>query len=74
MKLKWYDVEDEMKVYEALLWENDNTLLLDEYYTTKSEAVRAVRAAKKSYKGNGKLDCYVRYFDYQNDTVTDFNL
>ena len=72
MKIEWYfDVKE---AYEALVWENGNTLLLDEDYTTKAEAFKAVKACKKSYKGNGKLDCYVRYFDYQNDNIQDFNL
>lgn len=72
MKIEWYfDVKE---AYEALVWENGNTLLLDEDYTTKAEAFKAVKMFKKSYKGNGKLDCYVRYFDYQNGNIQDFNL
>lgn len=72
MKIEWYfDVKE---AYEALVWENGNTLLLDEDYTTKAEAFKAVKTFKKSYKGNGKLDCYVRYFDYQNGNIQDFNL
>lgn len=72
MKIEWYfDVKE---AYEALVWENGNALLLDEDYTTKAEAFKAVKTFKKSYKGNGKLDCYVRYFDYQNGNIQDFNL
>lgn len=72
MKIEWYfDIKE---AYEALVWENGNTLLLDEDYTTKAEAFKAVKTFKKSYKGNGKLDCYVRYFDYQNGNIQDFNL
>ena len=46
MKIRWND--DATELYEAVVWENGNNLLLDEYYTTKSEAVEAVRADKKS--------------------------
>lgn len=75
MKIKWYDVEvEKIKVYECLVWENGNKLLLIEHYTTKSEAVKAVKTVKKSYKGNGKLDCYVRYFDHKNDVVKDYEI
>lgn len=75
MKIKWYEIEiEKIKVYEALAWENGNKLLLLEHYTTKAEAVKAVKAVKKSYKGSGKLDCYVRYFDHKNGTTQDFNL
>ena len=72
MKIKWND--DATEFYEAVVWENGNNLLLDEYYTTKSEAVEAVKAVKKSYKVNGELDCYVRYYDYWDGTTQDFNL
>lgn len=72
MKIKWNDETTE--VYEAVVWEDGNVLLLDEYYTTKTEAVKAVKAVKKSYKGNGELDCLVRYHDYYNWFTQDFNL
>lgn len=72
MKLNWFDEVKTM--YEAVVWEDDNNLLLDEGYTTKSEAVKAVKAFKKNYNGKGKLDCYVRFFDFENDWVQDFNL
>lgn len=72
MKIIWND--EKTNVYNAVVWENGNECILDEYYTTKSEAVKAVKAVKKSYKGNGEIDCFVRYFDYQNDTTQDFNL
>lgn len=72
MKINWFD---EVKImYEAVVWEDDNNLLLDEDYTTKSEAVKAVKAFKKNYNGKGKLECYVRFFDFENDWVQDYNL
>ena len=72
MKLNWFDEVKTM--YEAVVWEDDNNLLLDEGYTTKSEAVKAVKEFKKNYNGKGKLECYVRFFDFENDWVQDFNL
>lgn len=72
MKINWFD---EVKTaYEAVVWEDDNNLLLDEDYTTKTEAFKAVKTFKKSYKGKGKLECYVRFFDFENDWVQDYNL
>lgn len=72
MKINWFD---EVKImYEAVVWEDDNNLLLDEDYTTKSEAFKAVKTFKKRYKGKGKLECYVRFFDFENDWVQDYNL
>lgn len=74
MKLEWqYDIKIK-KAYESVVWEDGNTLLLDECYTTKAEAFKAVKKFKKSYKGNGKLECYVRFFDFENDWVQDYNL
>lgn len=74
MELKWqYDIKIK-KAYEAVVWEDGNTLLLDKCYTTKAEAFKTVKKFKKSYKGKGKLDCYVRFFDFYNVTVQDFNL
>lgn len=72
MKINWFDEVKTM--YEAVVWEDDNNLLLDEDYTTKAEAFKAVKAFKKNYNGNGKLDCYVRFFDFYNVTVQDYNL
>ena len=73
MKLDYYDI-DGVTMYESVVWEDGNTLLLDECYTTKAEAFKAVKTFKKRYKGNGELDCYVRLFDFYNGTVQDFNL
>lgn len=72
MKINWFDEVKTM--YEAVVWEDDNYLLLDEDYTTKSEAIKAVKAFKKNYNGKGKLECYVRFVDFENDWVQDFNL
>ena len=72
MKINWF--EEVKTMYEAVVWEDDNNLLLDEDYTTKAEAFKAVKAFKKNYNGKGKLECYVRFFDFENDWVQDFNL
>lgn len=74
MKLKWqYDIKIKT-AYESIVWEDDNTLILDECYTTKAEAFKAAKTFKKNYNGKDKLDCYVRFFDFENVTVQDFNL
>lgn len=72
MKIKWNDETTE--VYNAVIWVDGDNLLLDEYYTTKVEAVKAVITAKKNHKGKGELDCYVRYHDYWNDIVKDYEI
>lgn len=72
MKINWFDEVKTM--YEAVVWEDENNLLLDEDYTTKAEAFNAVKKFKKSYKDKGKLECYVRFFDFENDWVQDYNL
>lgn len=72
MKINWFD--EAMMVYEAAVWEDGNGYLLANYYSTKAEAVKAVKTFKANYKGNGELDCYVRCFNNYNDTVQDFNL
>lgn len=72
MKLKWND--EAMRVYEAVVEKDGNRCLLANHYSTKTEAVEAVKTFKANYKGKGELYCYVRYFDNYNDTVQDFNL
>lgn len=73
MKIKWND--ETTAVYEACVWEDGNINLMEgEYYTTKAEAVNAVKTCKKNYKGNGELDCFVRYHDYWNDVVEDYEI
>lgn len=72
MKINWFDEVKTM--YEAVVWEDNNNLLFDEGYTTKAEAFKAVKTFKKRYKGKGKLECYVRFFDFENDWVQDYNL
>ena len=47
MKINWFNEVKTM--YEAVVWEDDNNLLLDEDYTTKAEAFNAVKKFKKSY-------------------------
>lgn len=81
MKIKWYKVETEKtKEYEAIAWVSGymggrgNKLLLLEHYTTKAEAVKAVKAVKKSYKGNGEPNYYVRFFDHKNGIVKDYEI
>lgn len=76
MKIRWDDWDEEtMAVYEACVWIDGNINLMEgEYYTTKAEAVKAVKNCKKNYNGGGQLDCFVRYHDYMNDNVKDYNL
>ena len=62
MKLKWYEL-DGKKFYGAYVCELGNKWILLEFYTTKAEAIKAVKNCKKSYKGNKELDCHVRLYD-----------
>ena len=65
MRIGYFD--EVKRMYEAVVWEDYNNLLLDDAYTAKVEAVKAVKAFIKNYKGNGKLDYYVRFFDFVNE-------
>ena len=69
MRIGYFD--EVKRMYESVVWEDYNNLLLDESYTTKVEAVKAVKAFIKNYKGNGKLAYYVRFFDFENDFAED---
>ncbi len=73
MKLKWYELEDK-KFYGAYVWELGNKCILLEFYTTKAEAIKAVKNCKRNYKGNKKLDCYVRLHDENGFGIADYNI
>lgn len=60
--------------YEAAVYEVDKACLLLDFYTTKAEAVKAVKDFKKSYKGNNELDCFVRLHDEYGFAIEDYNL
>ena len=79
MEIKFYDELAIDEAYNAIVWETSiinykNTLVLDKHYSTKTEAVEAVKTFKANYKDNGKLECFVRYRNYQNGTKQDYNL
>lgn len=73
MRLSVFDI-DGQEHYEACVYEGGNTCLLCEYYTTKSEAIKAVKNCKKSYKGNYDLDCFVRLHDVNGMGIADYDL
>ena len=54
MKINWF--EEVKTMYEAVVWEDDNNLLLDEDYTTKAEAFKTVKTFKKRYKARANLN------------------
>ncbi len=51
--------------YEANVWiyNGKGDPLALEYYSTKREAVAFIKRFKKAYKGNERLDCFVKLFD-----------
>ena len=73
MKLKCYEL-DNRRFYGAYVWELDNKCILQDFYTTKAEAIKAVKTCKKNYKGNKELDCYVRLYDENEFEIEDYNL
>lgn len=73
MRLRFYELDGKPH-YEACVWVNGNKCLLSEFYTTKAEAIKAVKICKKSYKGNNELDCFVRLYDEDGFGIKDYNL
>ena len=74
MKINFYDIDYKKRYYNSVAWEDGNVLLLDEYYTTKREAINAVNKFKKDYNKNYHLDCFVRVFEDEGFSVQDINL
>lgn len=73
MRLSFIDI-DGRKHYEACVYEGGNNILLCEFYSTKAEAIKAVKNCKKGYQGNNKLDCFVRFHDEEGFGIKDFDL
>lgn len=74
MKINFFDADYEKRYYNSVVWERGNILLLDEYYTTKREAINAINKFKKDYNKNYPLDCFVRVFEDDGFSVHDINL
>ena len=74
MKIDFFDIDYKKRYYNSVVWERGNELLLDEYYTTKREAINAVSQFKKDYNKNYHVDCYVRVFNGEEGAVQDINL
>lgn len=73
MRIPFFEL-DGKRYYEANVWEDGNILLLNDYFSTKKEAVDMVKLRKRTYKGNKKLDCYVVYFDGNGRAIETFNV
>ena len=77
MKLNYFEI-DGQSCYQATIWDKTgNTLLLDDYYTTKNEAKRAVRNFVKNYTGTKVIvpeNCYVRQFDENGCAIEDYEV
>ena len=63
-----------IKYYEACVVEDGNKYLLLDFFTTKDEAIKAVKTCKKNYKGEKDLDCFVRLHDKNGFGINDINL
>lgn len=48
-------------------------ILLDEYFTTKKEAVKAIKSLLKNYK-KSNLDCFIVKINKKGSYVTKYNL
>ena len=73
MRLSFFELDGKPH-YEACVWENGNKCLLLDFYTTKSEAIKAVKTCKKSYKGDNALDCFIRLHDEDGFGIEDYDL
>ena len=73
MKLDLFDTYGK-EYYETVVYEVDRICLLLNFYTTKAEAVKAVKDFKKSYKGKYQLDCFVRRHDEYGFAIADYDV
>ena len=73
MRLTIFDIEGR-EYYEACVIEDGNGYLLLDFFTTKNEAIKAVKMCKKNYKGEKELDCFVRLHDKDGFGIEDHNL
>ena len=77
MKLDIFsDDLDGRPYYEANVWiyNGKGDPLALEYYSTKREAVAFIKRFKKTYKGNERLDCFVKLFDEEGCTVDSWDV
>lgn len=73
MRLDVFDL-DGRQYCEANVWEENGNCLYLDFYTTKSEAIKEVKAYKKSYKGTKELDCFVRLHDENGFGIADYDV
>ena len=73
MRLQFFELNGK-QYYEANVWEENEGWLLCDCYSTKNEAIKAVKTYKKNYKGNKKLDCFVRLHDKNGIGIVDYNI
>ena len=73
MRLSTFDIE-EREYYEACVIEDGNKYLLLDFFTTKNEAIKAVKTFKRKYKGEKEIDCFVRLHDENGFGIEDYNL
>lgn len=73
MRLDLFDTEGR-EHYESCVIEDGNKYLLLDFFTTKSEAIKAVKTCKKNYKGEKELDCFVRLHDEYGFGIEDYDL
>lgn len=77
MKIEWYET-DGQSCYQAVIWDRTGSVqLLDDYYTTKNEAKRAVRNFVKNYTGTKVIvpeNCFVRQFDEDGCAIEDYEV
>lgn len=73
MRLPLFEIDGKQH-YEANVWEINGDCLYLDFYSTKNEAIKAVKAYKKSYKGNKELDCFVRLHDENGIGIEDYDI
>lgn len=77
MKLDYFNT-DGVVCFEAIVWDKTgNSQLLSEYYSTRSEASKAVKKFIKNYKGPKVIvpeQCFVRQFDEDGMAIQDYDI
>lgn len=56
------------KYYQALIYEKNLFFVVNALFTTESEAMSEIMTFKKNYKGDRKLDCFIKVFDNNEDS------
>lgn len=73
MRLSIFQIPHKTTFYNANV-RDGSEILLDEYFTAKREAIKEVQNFRKKYKGEKRIDCFVRVFDADGFAIEDIDI